>query len=210
LKNLVLNSIILIFLGSGCSLNRYTSYKPPEPVNEILFKLTDDGESAFFNAQVKYPGNHMSGVLVLQPGLTGSNRIVLLTVFGMKVFDIELTANNEMLVHYVMEPLNRKSVLNAFNDLLGLLVFDFNNKELVKSLKNKNTGDLAYLMKDNKCRYLVVTNEENSSLKYIKRKDKIIQSVVMDVYHNDKFLPDSLVLSRKPPMLNIVLSRIYE
>ncbi len=74
-----------------------------------------------FNLQVDIAKHHFSGLLLIKQTQPSSHRMVFTTHFGMRVFDLEFTADS-LCVHYCMEPVKKDKIIRLLkNDFSGLL-----------------------------------------------------------------------------------------
>lgn len=78
----------------------------------------------YFTADVAFKDNSLSGMLALSQEGDKSYRIVMMTTFGMQIFDFSLSKDS-FIVHSCMEQLNKKVVLNLLrDDFRSILMLD--------------------------------------------------------------------------------------
>jgi hypothetical protein len=74
-----------------------------------IFKSTDS--TRMFNMEITYKENSFNGLLVVKPNEDGSRHVVFTTLFGMTIFDFEIS-ESEFKVNRCMEQMQKKMVLN--------------------------------------------------------------------------------------------------
>lgn len=162
MKNLVLSSFLLIFFNScgTYSQNFQVSEKKVETYTPE-FLLTSPSEK-IFRMSIDAYGTNYSGNVVSKRINSNHYRFAFLNEFGGKMLDFELE-NQEMKIHYVMEQLDRKIILNLLKKDFNLL-FDENN-----SVKQ------TFKFED----YLIFQSEINSKSVYYYLKNDTLQKTVM-------------------------------
>ncbi len=65
-----------------------------------------------YKTKIKAFGNVFGGILIIKKLDTEHHRVVFTTSFGNKLFDFELL-KNETKIHFIMEELNRKLIINT-------------------------------------------------------------------------------------------------
>lgn len=156
--------ITLIFLIVGCTPQIYTSMgmRPTITVSTYrsnLMPVFDElSEPIYFTADVTFKENTLSGMLAMSKEDSNTYRIVMMTTFGMQIFDFSLSSDS-FVVHSCMEQLNRKVILNILkDDFRSILMLDVpqqfkcllyqtpaNSQRWGCSLRTKN-GEYNYLL----------------------------------------------------------------
>ena len=102
-----------------------------EQVNDIKAKPLIDismGEEKTFRAKVSGFDQEMSGLLVVKK-LDKEYRFVMVTDFGLKVFDLSLKSNAEYEFHHIMKHMDYEFLKNSLTlDMLMLLPIELNEE----------------------------------------------------------------------------------
>ena len=180
MRNLLLNSLLLLLLLSSCSPRILKDFRKTE---SLLVERADfypffpsADTTHLFNMQIDFRKNHFSGLLLIKSLQPDVYRIVFNTHFGMSVFDFEFD-KSDFRVHYCMEALNKKNVItlleNDFRTLLFLnLETDRNFPKIYSNEKNPTLeiykNDKFYYLKDNENETLISIEAPHffSSLSY--------------------------------------------
>ncbi len=157
-------AVLLISLVVGCTPKIYRSMgmQPTLTVSTYRSNLMPVFDSIvqplYFTADVTFKENTLSGMLALSKEGERSYRIVMMTTFGMQIFDFSLSADS-FIVHSCMDKLNKKVILNILrDDFRSILMLDVpdqfkgvlyqtsaNSQRWGCSLKTKN-GEYNYLI----------------------------------------------------------------
>jgi hypothetical protein len=127
---------------------------------------------------------------------------------GIKIFDMEFFRDNDFKVHYCIEDLNRKAIINPLGNDLSLMLFNITEKGKIKIMQEKNEGRLIIKSKDrNGTRYCTLDDQTNKVVELIKTgtfSNKVI------INFSGKTEPDSIRISHFNLKLKIQLTRLHE
>jgi len=163
-----------------------------------------------FNTSVGIFKKGYSGLLVIKPETTGSYRIVLITEFGLKIFDMEFFPGGGFQLHYCMEAINKKYIINTLRKDFELL------------LKEKPSGSSSVLLKERKTGAMVLREKEGGKrfYYYIDGKTGVVTGIMKATPLGKKAkavfygiagnAPDSVILDHYNVNLNIKLDLIDE
>ena len=114
MKNLILSSIILI-LFSGCSSTMMKGFHhiPENMIDTAAVKPWFQGQSDhfLFQTNINIYKNHFGGIMVVKSLSLESHRVVYVTELGIKIFDMEFFKNGDFKLHYCMDEINKKYVI---------------------------------------------------------------------------------------------------
>jgi hypothetical protein len=180
MRNLLLNSLLLLLLFSACSPGILKNFRKDEVLtvsrNDFYPFFPSVDTTQLFNMQIDYRKNHLSGFLLIKSVEPDVYRLVFATHFGMSIFDLEFD-KGVFRVHHCLEALNKKRVIQLLENDFRILLFqnlktDQNPANLYRNKKNpdleiKKTGKIYYL-KDTKNETLLAIEAPHffSSLSY--------------------------------------------
>ncbi|MFK5855694.1 MAG: hypothetical protein QM503_06150 [Bacteroidota bacterium] len=149
---------ILIVTITSCSVKGYkvVSDASKSYINNIHI-FQDNFNKALYKTNITIYGNELTGITIIKK-TNNTMRVVSMSEMGMKYFDIEfpLDKNVNPIIHYIMEPLNRKLLINMFIRDFSLLFFPpINHKS--KVMFGKSDSSLV-LIKNKKIIYLFSSN----------------------------------------------------
>lgn len=151
MRHLILISFFLLPFAFSCKVqNRISRSELPTP-----FILSTD-KNLVYRASFDYKEHHFSGLCVLKKTNEQNIRIVFLSEMGITLMDFELR-DEDMLVHKIIEQLNRKILLtfleNDFRQLLMTDLFDpervrIRKKDRMEEFRVKNNLKASYYRRD--------------------------------------------------------------
>jgi hypothetical protein len=116
----------LLLLINSCSvalLNGYRSVPGSRSAEPVSWFTTDSGYF-LLNTKIDMMKNHFSGLMVIKPENDGAFRVVFITEVGLKVFDMEFMADRHEKVHYILEAMNKKVLINKLSGDLSLVLMN--------------------------------------------------------------------------------------
>jgi hypothetical protein len=142
--------------------------------------------------------------------LGGSYRILFITETGIKIFDMEFFKRDEFKVHYCLEEINRKSIINTLGNDLSLMLYNIAENGNVKMMQEKKEGRLIIRSKDrNGTRYCTI-NEKTGKVDELIRTGILANKVNIRFLSNTGVEPDSIKITHYNLKLKINLTRIHE
>lgn len=162
-----------------------------------------------FQSSIDIYSNNYSGLLFVKP-LGDSHRILFITETGIKIFDMEFFRTGDSRIHYCLEAMNRKSVINALGKDMYLMLYNIAENGKVKMMQDKDTGILLIRSKDDKGTRYCAINEKTGKV------DELISAGVLTNKLNIRFFstsgtyPDSINISHYNLKLNIHLVNLNE
>jgi len=149
------------------------------------------GDEKTFRAKVKGFNQEMSGLLVAKR-LDSSYRFVMVTDFGLKVFDFSLSQDGTYDFHHIMKHMDYDFLKNSIAlDMLMLLPFDLNSE-----IEIYEKDDFIVYTPQKKMLYFV-TDEQINKVQRFSGKRKI--------WAEAKFIEDNIEIHQNKPEILIQL-----
>ena len=147
MRNLLLNSLLLLLLFSACSPSILKNFRKENAFavsrNDFYPFFPSVDSTHLFNMQIDFRKNHLSGFLLIKSVRPDVYGIVFTTHFGMSVFDLEFD-KGLFRINYCMEALNKKRAMQLLENDFRILLFL--NPEIEQNLseiyRSKNNPDL--------------------------------------------------------------------
>ena len=145
--------ITALFLISSCSIRGYkpiTNHedgKMPE-----LYIFGSSFEKSLYKTSIVIYGNNLTGLTLIKK-TDSAYRVVFMSELGIKYFDFEFPFDQQKpaMVHYIMEPLNKKLLVNMIKKDFTLLFFT--PEIIVSEILINNKDDSKMLVKSNNLVY---------------------------------------------------------
>ncbi len=194
-KYILLPFLIVIMAGCTPKLFRNLDMRPATSVKihrGNLMPAFDHLDSAkYYSAQIDFKENSMSGILALTKESEGRFRMVMMTTFGVSLFDFSVSRDS-FIVNSCMEQMNKKVVLNILEkDFRSLFMLNVPEHFSAIYYKNSQKPDwIGYGVKadDGECDYLIypkgtnfVRNIQNGCC--IKRMNAVFDEQVVTIHH---------------------------
>jgi len=145
--------ISLLLVISSCSIKGYKPITESEK-NKIIAPhiFADKFEKVLYKTNLDIYGNEITGLTLIKK-TDSAIRVVSMSELGIKYFDIEFPSDRlkPVKVHYIMELLNKKLLVNMIKRDFSLLLL---SPEITKSdIKVSDENDSKMLVKHNKLIY---------------------------------------------------------
>ena len=203
MRYLLLSSCLFVIMGCGSA---YKHLQKAGGEAGCLQKFKPQFTSVLYTTQVNVVGRHLSGLLLIKTMPDSSIRMVFSSEMGLSFFDFEFGANGNFKVHYIIQRMNKKPVINTLRNDLGLILMRNLQTENAEILKD---GDSVYFkFPQKKGSNYYITSSNCSELVRIetasKRKPKA--TVIMKNYHAG--IPDTIGISHTGFAFTIGLKRL--
>jgi len=166
-----------------------------------------DAGRYLFQSTIDIYKNNFTGLLFVKP-VGDSYRVLFITEMGIKIFDMEFFGDSDFKVHYCIEDLNRKAVINTLGNDLSLMLFNIAGKGKIKMMREKKEGRLIIKSKDRFGTRYCTLNE------HINKVEELIKTGTFSNKVNIKFSgpaePDSIIITHYNLKLKIQLTRLHE
>lgn len=136
--------------------------------------------TVLYNTYVNVVGNHLSGLLIIKQMPDSSLRLVFSSETGFKFFDFEFSQNN-FKVHYIINKMNRKSVIKTLRKDFELVLM--NNLNFADGYILKSDSNNYYTFPSGKDHYYYITDPACKELLWMERgskKKKVTEAVAKD------------------------------
>ncbi len=204
--------LLLPLLLASCSLSLFPGYRPCSTAPAAAPKswFASDSGHYLFNTSIDIYKKHFSGLMVVKPLPANHYRVVFLTEVGIKIFDMEFSADSAAKVHYIMEAMNRKALVNTLSRDISLVLMGAKTGIAPECLRQRKSDSWVYLYRDqNRKNYYFV--ESSSVNPYLARQTGCITSKVMArLYGSTESGLDSVLIRHENIRLSLNLYRIKE
>jgi hypothetical protein len=210
LKNLVSGSIIALFLGS-CSFSVWNGYQHGYGAGTIapVSWFRADSGYMLLNTRIDLMNKHFSGLIVVKPLPDLEYRVVFITELGLKIWDMEFSPHKPVKVHYIMDALNKKKVLNTlFQDIALMLMTHTQNEPVV--MHDRSTGELVLKYKDRGLRYYYQIFPATGRVANGLVTSLLTKKAKAEFYSRDGFRIDSVKLAHYNIKLHIQMFHIED
>jgi hypothetical protein len=213
LKNLISVSLCLL-VSAGCAISLFDGYHPAVrheiETDQHVFWFRDESAQSLFTASFDFRNDHFSGLMVFHPIPDSGYRMILLTQFGLKVFDLEYAQETGFVIHYIMPSLDRKSVIRLLQNDLGLLPAYPVRMQEARPFFDGKTGSLVMQERGNRKVYDCFISDETGKIYRIVQSSRLFRQVQVDYYSTGGTRLDSVAIKHYRSKLNIKLIRINE
>ncbi len=202
----------LIFLFSGlvaligCSTAQRVSPNSQIKVSQPWI-FRGDFQKALYKTDMLVYGNDLSGLTMIKK--TGADyRVVLMSEFGLKYFDMEFFSENDSVkVHYIINFLDRKPVIEMLENNFRLVFLIFPEKKKEKFFRDNMTKSMVKEIKykRQKSRYTFDSSFGMVKMVYYKKRGS---KLAISVNIKDHPAPD--ILNFNQNNLSLRLERIEQ
>ncbi len=202
----------LLLTISSCSLSLFPGYHRQNESVAItpVSWFQPDSAHFLFNTKVDLMKNHFSGLMVVKPYPNGSYRVVFITEVGLKIFDLEFLPDSQVKAHFIMDAMNRKSLVNTLSNDISLVLMNGLQGIQPEVLGLTDSQDLVFrYKKGNRKNYYFIGADCNKP--YLARQVAgITNKVSAHLYGNPVTGIDSVKIKHDNFRLAIILYRIIE
>jgi hypothetical protein len=172
--------------------------------------FSDSPDHYLFNAEIDIYKNHFGGMMVIKYLSSESCRVVYITEVGIKVFDLEFFKNGDFKLHYCLEAINRKIIINTLRSDIGLMLANIPQGNKMKILQDQKQNKLLLKITDHSlAKYFLVDNISHRT-EEILTKTCLQKKVEIKYSGNNLNELDSVQIRHNNIRLKIHLSRINE
>jgi hypothetical protein len=217
LKNLVSNKLplllllmLLLHLLNGCSVSMFNGYHrngADAGFTPVSWFQSDTGYY-LFNTNIDLIKNHFSGLMVIKPMTGGIYRVVFMTEVGLKIFDMEYFPDKPVRVHYIMDAMNRKALVNVLSNDISLMLMNRFAGVKPDLLNKKTSGDLVFRFRDKGRKYYYHVAENDGKPYKVLQTGRIVNKVNVNFYGSAASGIDSVIISHYNLRLSLGLYRI--
>ena len=161
------------------------------------------------NTRIDLMNKHFSGLMVVKPLPNLEYRVVFITEIGLKIWDMEFSPHKPVKVHYVIDALNRKKVLNTLFQDIGLMLMTHTENEPAV-LHDRSTGALVLRYKDRGLRYYYHIFPGTGRVANGLVTSGLTKKAKADFYSSDGFRIDSVKLVHYNIKLHIQMFQLED
>ena len=209
-KFVFLNSIFLfLLLIIGCSSpykNLSKTEYSKEHIKNIPYALPFSEKTLIYKTDISFYKNNISGLLIIKKMDDSIYRIALTTQFGLKIFDFELD-HGVLNVKYCIEYLNKKVIINTFQNDFNLLLMQFNSEaiyEIDNSIENQKIWQFA----SGKTNYNYIQNTDSEKFEIINLKKRNSEKISVGLHSYKENIPVNITLEHRNIKLKMNLKLI--
>jgi hypothetical protein len=122
---LLIFSIPLLLLAS-CSPPALREFaRKPKPEHRFIPVFNETFEKSLYTVNLTFGQQSLTGIVIIKHvEKKESFRMVCMAETGLKYFDLEFFQNDSSVVHYIMDVLNRKKIVDLLRSDIGLLFYE--------------------------------------------------------------------------------------
>ncbi|MBO9700293.1 MAG: hypothetical protein J7604_08785 [Sporocytophaga sp.] len=126
MRSFILSSILIVLLFSckGSKTAVTGEERRPLKSDELISLFKSDSGAFVYKTAVDVYGHYLSGLLIIKNTEPDKYRLVFTTEVGVKLFDFELGPSDFFKVHYCIDQMNKKVVINLLRDDFRLLLMN--------------------------------------------------------------------------------------
>lgn len=144
----------------------------------------------------------------MNPLPVDGHRVIFMTEFGLKVFDMEFSSAEGFNLYYCMAALNRKPVIKTLRNDIGLITGNERADCPPSALCNEKAGETVYKFKINRNRYYYTVDNETLKISSVLQTSPLFKKVRIEFYGAGGNRPDSVTLEHYNTTLIIKLAHI--
>jgi len=199
-------------LQTGCSLSLFPGYHP-QPSSRAVAPVSwfqKDTGYFLFDTKIDLMKNHFSGLMVIKPDTESSFRVVFITEVGLKIFDLEFMPASGMKVHYILDAMNRKALINKLSSDISLVLMNDAAVKQPDVLRHKDSHDLIFRYKNGNKRNYYFLGETGERPYFARQTSCLVSKVRANFYGNPVTGIDSVKIKHDNLRLDIHFQRIKE
>jgi hypothetical protein len=206
MRYLLLNSVLLLGLLSGCS-SAYKGLQQTTGDVTCITKFRPQFVNTLYSTQVDVLKHHLSGLLFFKQMPDSSMRVVFANEMGFKFFDFEFTREGGFVKHYMLPKMDKKAVVKTLRG-------DFELVLLHPDLSQ------AHVLRDSMYHYTVVPTAKGNNyyitdttcqqLERIEKSSHRKPVVKAWLSHYAAGVPDTIAIRHQGFTFNISLQRVQK
>jgi len=209
-KFVILNLIFFILILACSCTTTYKNLTKEElsnsEIKNIPYALPLSEKTLIYKTDINFYKNDISGLLIIKKMDESIYRIALTTQFGLKIFDFELD-HGILNVKYCVEYLNKKIIINTFQNDFNLLLMQFEVKtiyEIDNSIENQKIWQFA----SGKINYNYIQNTDSEKIEIINLKKRNSEKISVGLHRYKGNIPENITLEHRNIKLKMNLKLI--
>lgn len=206
MKNLLLSSLLLLFL-SACKFGHYGSMVTPVPAsNDTLVPIFDNNFNSFlFKTNIRVYGKEFSGLLVTKQLQQNDYRVVFTTELGMKLFDFEFK-DTSFTLHHCVPQFNRPALLRTIQKDIQILLMSSVKQNKLNVLEDKKHQYVVFKTKDEGLFDYYFVEKKSKKITRIEHSKKRIKKTTFTLSNYDGQVPGMVLIKHHDIKLQIELN----
>lgn len=196
------------FMFTSCAVKTVAGYAPVDQTapNEFKVSYFDDANADYiYKAAINVYGNNLGGIVIIKKTGENSHRVAFTTEFGNKLFDFTFR-EDEFIVNYIMEDLDRGIIKNTLRDDFRLLLKKSHPVESVY----ENAENIVYKSKDDKRFNYLFADKKSGILVKMVNATKAKEKVEISFADVTSALAKNIIIAHKNIKLRIELNYMNE
>ncbi|SFN39709.1 hypothetical protein SAMN05428949_2690 [Chitinophaga sp. YR627] len=206
MRSLLLNSILLTGLLSGCS----SAYKNLQQTNadvQCITKFRPEFTNTLYGTQVDVLKHHLSGLLFFKQMPDSSLRVVFANEMGFKFFDFEFTKDGGFVKHYMLDKMDKKAVVKTLRGDFELVLL---RPDLSRATVKQDSNYHYVVVPTEKGNNYYITDTACQQLERIEKSSKRKPVVKAWLTHYTAGVPDTINIRHQGFKFNISLQRVQK
>ncbi len=200
---------ISFIIITGCSspyknLNKI-EYSPDQ-IKNIPYALPFSEKTLIYKTNINFYKNDISGLLIIKKMDENIYRIALTTQFGLKIFDFGLD-HGILNVKYCVEYLNKKLIINTFQNDFNLLLMQ-NKSESLYVINNSIKNQKIWQFASGKLSYNYIQNTDSEKIEIINLKKQNSEKISVGLQNYTDNIPKNITIEHRNIKLKMNLKLI--
>ncbi len=194
--------IFFVMVISGCSATK--NYSATE-LNKVSFNnlsvFKDNFNKAVYRTNIKIYKKELTGVTIIK-NTDSSMRIVSMSELGIKYFDFEFpfSSKEEIIIHYIMQPLNSSLLVNMFKKDFSIL-FYMPRLSSCKIFTDNNSQD-NFMIVQKKLLYLI--NSKGDVVEIKKHRNILKDNTIFNFTYDNQNYPGIISIAHNKIQLDFI------
>ncbi|MCK5857168.1 MAG: hypothetical protein KAG64_06735 [Bacteroidales bacterium] len=205
MKKLATILIILSISLQSC-FHYHAAFKQVEAVNVKPVVFSDSFEKALYKTNIQFLNKEYSGLMFFKRmNETHATRVVFMSEFGLKFFDFELLDNGEFSVKYILDELNRESLIGVLEQDIKLLFQTVQGPVERKYYFHENKAVYLEKYRLDKGRYYYFFDEKSTKISQIEFTGSVFKKIKIILGDYSNGLPKSIDIKHVNKALKLQL-----
>ncbi len=206
MRSLLLNSLLLMGLLSGCS-SAYKNLQETSGDVNCITKFRPQFANTLYSTQVDVLKHHLSGLLFFKQMPDSSLRVVFANEMGFKFFDFEFTSDGGFVKHYMLPKMDKKAVVKTLRGDFELVLL---RPDLSKAKVKQDSVYRYTVVPTDKGNNYYITDTACERLERIEKSSKRKPVVKVWLGHYEAGVPDTIAIRHQGFTFNISLQRVQK
>jgi len=194
LRLLLICSSGLLFIVSCSPVPTKEYSKQTKKDRQFTPVFNDTFQKALYEVEISYGSKNISGVAIIKKMEENQTfRTVFMSETGLKYFDFEYFQNDSMVVHYMMDAMNRKKIIRALTTDLGLILKRNPDQKLLTYFLSENPSDGLMIKEKQKGRNYFFSEDHGNQPSKICHRASFSPSTNIEINYNPERIPSKIV-----------------